>query len=97
MRDPGAHCSRLKSLRSVLEEAPALVAEETDPVVARKIWAEAVESERKRVKHESILADTVAGRRLQHALGMSSVVANRVVRTAGKRILESVETSKPKQ
>jgi hypothetical protein len=72
-------------------------AEETDPVAARKIWAEAVESERKRVQHEPVPADTEAGCRLQHELGMSSVVANRVVRTAGKRILESIETSKPKQ
>jgi hypothetical protein len=71
--------------------------EETDPVAARKIWTEAVESERKRVQHEPVPADTEAGRRLQRELGMSSVVANRVVRTAGKRILESVETSKPKQ
>ena len=78
----------------------ALEAEETDPVAARKLWAEAVEIEMNRVHYEPITADTEIGRRIQHQAGMSGVVANRIVRKAGKRLLESLEIdsdSKPKQ
>lgn len=76
----------------------ALKAEETDLVAARKLWAEAVEIEMHRVHHEPITAATEIGRRIQHQTGMSGVVANRIVRKAGKRLLESLETeSKPKQ
>jgi len=75
-----------------------LKAEETDLVAARKLWAEAVEIEMHRVHYEPITAATEIGRRIQHQTGMSGVVANRIVRKAGKRVLESVETdSKPKQ
>jgi len=42
--------------------------------------------------------DTEIGRRIQQQVGMSGVVANRIVRRAGKRLLESLESdSKPKQ
>jgi hypothetical protein len=76
----------------------ALEANETDPVAARKLWAEAIEIEMHRVHHEPISADTEIGRRIQHLAGMSSVVANQIVRQGGRRLLESWETdSKPKQ
>ena len=76
----------------------ALEAEETDPVAARKLWAEAIEVEMNRVHHEPITADTEIGRRIQHQAGMSGAVANQIVRKGGKRLLESLETnSKPKQ
>jgi hypothetical protein len=75
----------------------ALQTEEADPVAARKIWAEAVQVEMNRVHYEPIPADTEIGRRIQHQTGMSGVAANRIVRKAGKRILESLETDKPTQ
>jgi hypothetical protein len=76
----------------------AMEAAETDPAAARKLWAEAVEIEMHRVQHQPITADTEIGRRIQEQTGMSGVVANRIVRNAGKRLLESLETdSKPKQ
>ena len=76
----------------------ALETEETDPVAARKLWSEAVEIEMNRVHHEPITADTEIGRRIQDQAGMSGAVANRIVRKAGKRLLESLETdSNPKQ
>ena len=76
----------------------ALEAEETDPVAARKLWAEAIEIEMNRVHHEPTTADTEIGRRIQNQAGMSGVVANRIVRRAGKRLLESLgPDSNPKQ
>lgn len=74
-----------------------LKTEETDPVAARKLWAEAVQIEMNRVHHEPIEADTDIGRRIQQQTGMSGVVANRIVRKASKQLLESLETDKPKQ
>jgi len=70
----------------------ALEGEETDPVATRKLWAEAVEIEMNRVRHEPTMAETELGRRIQHQAGMSGVVANRIVRKTAKRILESLET-----
>ena len=82
-----------ETLETVLETG------RTDPTAAHKIWAEAVEIELARVRPEPIVtADTELGRRLQHQLGMSRIVANRIVRKGGKRLLESMETdSKTKQ
>ena len=82
-----------EALETVLETG------RTDPGAARKIWAEAVEVELARVRPEPIVAaDTELGRRLQHQLGMASVVANGIVRKGGKRLLESMEAdSKTKQ
>ncbi len=78
--------------------ATALEVEETDPVAARKLWAEAVEIEMNRVHHKPVTADTELGRRIQNQAGMSGVVANVIVRKAGKRLLESMDTdSNPKQ
>lgn len=72
--------------------------EEKDPAAAQALWAEAVEFEMNRVHHKPITADTEIGRRIQRQAGMSGAVANRIVRKAGKRLLESLETdSKLKQ
>ena len=73
-------------------------AAETDPAAARKLWAEAVEIEMHRVQYQEVTADSEIGRRIQQQTGMSGVVANRIVRSASKRLLESMETdSQPKQ
>jgi hypothetical protein len=68
------------------------------PIEARRLWIQAVAIEMTRVRSEPAVADPELGRRLQCQIDLSGILANRVVRRAGRRILESMgPDSKSKQ